>query len=74
MNDTFEQLKAHVGSVHELTSNAAKGAINQMLTVRNWIIGYYITEFEQHGEDRAKYGSHLLTNLQDFLPEIPADS
>ncbi len=35
VNDTFEQLKAHVGSVHELTSNAAKGAINQMLTVRN---------------------------------------
>lgn len=67
MNDTFEQLKAHVGSVHELTSNAAKGAINQMLTVRNWIIGYYITEFEQHGEDRAKYGSHLLTNLSNSL-------
>lgn len=42
---TFEQLKAHVGSVHELTSNAAKGAINQMLTVRNWIIGYYIGGF-----------------------------
>ncbi len=67
MNDTFEQLKAHVGSVHELTSNAAKGAVNQMLTVRNWIIGYYIVEFEQHGEDRAKYGSHLLTNLSDSL-------
>lgn len=35
VNDNFEQLKAHVGSVHELTSNAAKGVINQMLTVRN---------------------------------------
>lgn len=67
MSDTFEQLKAQVGSVHEWTTSAAKGAVNQMLTVRNWMIGYYIVEFEQHGEDRAKYGSHLLTNLSDSL-------
>lgn len=29
----------------------------------NWLVGYYIVEFEQHGEDRAKYGKKLLNRL-----------
>jgi len=24
----------------------------------NWLVGYYIVEFEQQGEDRAKYGEN----------------
>ena len=28
--------------------------------MRNWLIGYYIVEFEQHGKDRAEYGSGFL--------------
>jgi len=35
-------------------------AINRSLTIRNWLIGYYIVEFEQKGEDRATYGNRLL--------------
>jgi hypothetical protein len=27
-----------------------------MMTIRNWLIGYYIVEFEQNGKDRAEYG------------------
>ena len=45
----------------------AKGAVNQLLTIRNWMIGYYIDEFEQKGSDRAKYGEHLLENLAKML-------
>ena len=33
------------------------------MTVRNWLVGFYIVEFEQNGEDRAdlwKY-SYWLT-------------
>ncbi|WP_443661211.1 hypothetical protein [Eshraghiella crossota] len=30
------------------------------MTLRNWVIGYYIVEYEQDGSDRAQYGSHLL--------------
>ena len=29
----------------------------------NWLIGYYIVEFEQHGKDRAEYGTQLLKKL-----------
>ena len=43
----------------ELTKQAVK-AVNRSLTLRNWLIGYYIREFEQHGSDRALYGESLL--------------
>jgi predicted nuclease of restriction endonuclease-like (RecB) superfamily len=46
---------------------AAAHAVNINLTVRNWLIGYYIVEFEQKGEDRAKYGEQLLSNLEKTL-------
>ncbi len=38
-------------------------AINQSLTIKNWLTGFYIVEFEQNGEDRAKYGEKLLTSI-----------
>lgn len=34
--------------------------VNTALTLRNWIIGQYIVEYEQNGEDRAKYGQQLF--------------
>ena len=64
---SFDQLIQNVEEVHKLTSIAAKGAVNQMLTARNWVIGYYIVEFEQNGKDRAEYGSSLLTKLAEKL-------
>lgn len=33
----------------------------------SWLIGFYIVEFEQNGQDRATYGDRLIRNLeQDF--------
>ena len=66
-SSSFESLVANVDKIHSITSGAAKGAVNQLLTIRNWAIGYYIVEFEQNGKDRAGYGSHLLTNLAKKL-------
>lgn len=37
--------------------------INQVTTLRNWIIGCYIVEYEQNGSDRAKYGDKLIEKL-----------
>lgn len=64
---TFEQLLQNAREVHELTSITAKGAVNQMLTARNWAIGYYIVEFEQNGQDRADYGRALLSKMAERL-------
>lgn len=60
---TFESLVGNVEHVHNITSSYAKGAVNQLLTVRNWMIGYYIVEYEQHGKSRAEYGTNLLGEL-----------
>jgi len=52
----------------ELTTQAAR-AVNVSLTMRNWLIGYYIAEYEQHGADRAKYGDRLLECLAEKLQQ-----
>ena len=64
---SFENLAVNVSQIHELTSGKAKNAVNQLLTVRNWAIGYYIVEYEQNGKDRAEYGVHVLSNLANRL-------
>ena len=64
---SFKNLVGQVKHVHNITSSYAKNAINQLLTVRNWSIGYYIVEFEQNGQDRAEYGTHLLQKLEESL-------
>ena len=64
---SFESLVENIGSINEIAGNRAKGAVNQLMTARNWAIGYYIVEFEQNGADRAKYGTHLLKDLEKQL-------
>jgi predicted nuclease of restriction endonuclease-like (RecB) superfamily len=56
----LNQLVAAIASTHEAMRNQAVQSVNAALTVRNWLIGYYIVEFEQKGEDRANYGGRLL--------------
>lgn len=43
--------------------------VNTALTLRNWVIGYYIVEYEQKGADRAEYGERLIRNLSERLKE-----
>ena len=56
----FEQLATIITDTHQQLQQSAVKAVNQRLTVRNWLIGFYIVEFEQNGEDRATYGEQLL--------------
>jgi hypothetical protein len=37
------------------------------LTLRNFVIGYYIVEYEQNGSDRATYGQKVIDNLAKKL-------
>lgn len=52
----FELLADSIKQINEKASSAAKSAVNQLMTLRNWAIGYYIVEYEQDGSDRAEYG------------------
>ncbi|HSI50645.1 MAG TPA: PDDEXK nuclease domain-containing protein [Ideonella sp.] len=64
---SFEGLVAAIAQAHtQLTSRAAK-AVNVSLTLRNWVIGFYIHVYEQAGADRARYGERLLESLTDRL-------
>ena len=68
-NMKFELLADSIKGINAKAGNAAKSAINQLLTLRNWAIGYYIVEYEQGGSDRAKYGTNLLKNLENQISE-----
>ena len=59
----FPQLANNIQQTHDLLQNNAVRAVNQNITARNWLVGYWIVEFEQNGEDRAKYGERLLSEL-----------
>ena len=45
----------------------AQRQVNTALTLRNWIIGFYIVEYEQKGKDRAEYGGKLLEKLAERI-------
>ena len=62
---SFNDLASIVQTTHDAAQSSAIKAINRMQTMRNWIIGYYIVEFEQHGKDRAEYGTQLLKKLEE---------
>ena len=63
----YDRLLDGIGYVNSSTQAAIAKAVNQVLTVRNWLIGAYIVEYEQNGEDRAAYGEALLRGLADDL-------
>ena len=62
---SFSDLASIIQSTHDAALSSAVRAINRMQTMRNWLIGYYIVEFEQHGKDRAEYGAQLLKKLEE---------
>lgn len=66
-NPTFDELSASVIQTHQTAQAGAIRAVNQMATLRNWLIGCYIVEYEQKGCDRAKYGDRLLKRLEESV-------
>ena len=63
----FPQLATNIQIAHNMLQQNAVRAVNQNVTARNWLVGYWIVEFEQNGEDRAKYGDKLLITLAKSL-------
>ena len=59
----FEALVKHISTIQNTLQAQAAHAVNLALTSRNWLMGCYIVEFEQNGEDRAAYGEQLLKKL-----------
>jgi len=63
----FDALVSAIVHIHGQSQAFAAKAVNTSLTVRNWLIGHRIVEFEQLGNDRAAYGEKLLPALAQRL-------
>ena len=66
----FDNLVELCRRTHEETQRSAARAIDHSLVARNWLFGRYIVEYEQHGADRAEYGSQLLAKIASRLQRI----
>ena len=72
----FNDLGINIRKTHEILQIKAGKAVNTYLTVRNWIIGHYIVEYQQKGKDRSTYGDNLISVLakksilRDFQQQI----
>ena len=63
----FSALVEAIQQAHDHSAALVNRVVNTSLTLRNWVIGAYIDEYELHGEDRAKYGEGLLKELAKRL-------
>ena len=63
----YTALVSAIEQAHQTAQHHAAQAVNVLLTLRNWLVGYHIFEYEQHGSDRAKYGERLLEQLAGDL-------
>ena len=66
----FDKLVTVIQKAHDELAAQAGKAVNISLTLRNWLIGCYIAEYELNGLDRANYGDRLLTELAKHLTEL----
>jgi len=65
--NNFEGLIENIYQTHNLLQQKAQSAVNHYLVIKNWLTGYYIVEFEQNGDDRAKYGEKLIEDMSKKL-------
>jgi predicted nuclease of restriction endonuclease-like (RecB) superfamily len=67
--DDFESLVGAIVDVHARLHRQAVRAVNTALTLRNWLIGCYVHEYELGGRDRPGYGEQLFERLSARLSE-----
>ena len=70
----FNALVQTIADIHQRAHAGASKAINAALTLRNWLIGAHIHEYELQGQDRATYGDRLIGKLSGSLLELGVPS
>ncbi len=63
----YNLLLEDIGQAIETARQNAVRAVNTELVKANWEIGRHIVKFEQHGQEKAEYGSDLLASLSRDL-------
>lgn len=64
---TLDNLIRSLLDIHRHFAAETAKAVNVSLTLRNWLIGAYISEYQLNGADRATYGDDLLGELANRL-------
>lgn len=67
-------LISKIGETQSFFKNQAQRQVNVALTLRNWLIGFYISEYELNGNDRAEYGKNLYKEIARKCKDIPGMS
>ena len=65
--NTLENLTTSIQDANTFFLSKVQKQVNTALTLRNWLIGYYIFEYEQSGKDRADYGKQLFKAIAESL-------
>ena len=66
-NIEYDRLLLSVGETLEQGRQQAVYAVNSAMVHTYWEIGRQIVEYEQHGSEKAEYGSGLLNQLSKDL-------
>ncbi|MBU0507169.1 MAG: hypothetical protein ABII18_08785 [bacterium] len=64
---TFKQLISSIQKTDQYFKDQANRAVNVSLTLRNWVIGYYISEFELNGKTGQNMGKTFWVRLPKNL-------
>jgi predicted nuclease of restriction endonuclease-like (RecB) superfamily len=64
---SFEILVELCRKTHDELRSKAVRSVDITLVTRNWLIGWYIVEYEQNGDDRAAYGTKFMELLSTQL-------
>jgi hypothetical protein len=59
----FDSLVDGLAQLQARAREAAVRSVDEILTLRNWLIGAWIVAYEQEGADRARYGEGLIDAL-----------
>lgn len=60
----YNQLIEQISTVSFQFQRRALQSVDQLLVMRNWLVGFYVVEYEQAGTDRSNYGDKLLEAIE----------
>jgi predicted nuclease of restriction endonuclease-like (RecB) superfamily len=66
----LHQLIESINQTADYFQREALRQVNSHLTLRNWVIGLYLFEYEQKGQDRAQYGERLYPEIVKRLKHL----
>ena len=65
----YQAIFGDVSKIIDAARESASRSVNAAMTAAYWLIGRCIVEFEQSGEERAKYGAALIERLRGGLDQ-----